>query len=581
MTSPNYGFIFNQLDTDTIPPVLSDFSVLGIVLPSDDALSSVFPLNIPVDINTGDTATLAAMGTGPLYQSVLRINNQLADLQRSARAVVVRVPTARNPGGTENIDGTIANIVGDPAAGTGIYALLRAPSLLGVTPRVVGAPGYTGKVYFGVTAPVITNPGNNYSHPVVSFNPLGATATATVGNAGVTATAHATLGSGASAGTIAGIAVDSGGQDYGAAPAVTFSGGGGTGAAAHAVLGANGQVSSIVVDNPGTGYTSAPAVAVAAPAGGQITAIALTNPGEYSPGTAVTVTIADSNGGTGTGAAATITLEMLQNPVCAALPAVLNALLAHAPVGGPGTTKADAIAWRGTLSSQRLVPVDNWEIVPAGAGDAYMDGAATVMGTAVRVDFQHGGYPFWSWANQPVQGILGLKRVDALSLLDGATDGQELLAVGVGVTARGDLSDTSVADSGWILVCYQNAATDPRYNLLNKTRGRDFTNLALIKSIRLRLGKDNITPHDVQAVLNDMTAIMSDLKSRECVIGFVIGFSADANTPDNLRAGRFRVYDNSEEPAPILQVTIDRALDRDALVTELAQIASGSNSATG
>jgi len=580
MTSPVFGFIFNQLDTDTLPPVLSDFSVLGIVMPSDDALSSVFPLNTPVDINTGDTPTLAAMGTGPLYRAVLRVNNQLADLQRSARAVVVRVPMAHNVDGTENVDGTIANIIGDPAAGTGIYALLKAPSLLGVTPRVVGTPGYTGLVDFGVTAPVVINPGNNYKNPVVSFNPPGATATATVGNAGVAAAAHATLGTGATAGTVAGIAVDSGGQDYGAAPAVTLSGGGGTGAAAHAVV-TNGVVSGIVVDNGGTGYTSAPAVAIAAPAGGQITAITLTNPGEYPPGTAVTLSIADSNGGTGTGAAGTVTLEMLENPICAALPAVLNALLAHAPVGGPGTTKADAIAWRGTLSSQRLVPVDNWEIVAAGAGDAYIDGAATVMGTAVRVDFQHGGYPFWSWANQPVQGILGLKRIDGLSLLDGATDGQELLAVGVGVTARGDLSDTSIANSGWILVCYQNAATDPRYNLLNKTRGRDFTNLALIKSIRLRLGKDNITPHDVQAVLNDMTAIMSDLKSRECVIGFMVGFSADANTPDNLRAGRFRVYDNSEEPAPILQVTIDRALDRDALVTELAQIASGSSSATG
>ncbi len=577
MTSPNYGFIFNQLDTDTIPPVLSDFSVLGVVLPSDDALSSVFPLNVPVDINTGDTATLAAMGNGPLYSWALRVNNQLADLQRSARAVVVRVPMAKNPDGSENVDGTIANIVGDPGAGTGLYALLKAPSLLGVTPRVVGAPGhgYTGKVYFGVTAPVITDPGANYTHPVVSFDPPGATATATVGNAGVGATGHTTL----AGGTVT-AQVDSGGQDYRGAPAVTFTGGGGTGMTGHAVV-TNGAVSQVVIDTQGTGYTSAPALAIAPPPGGEITVIALTSPGKYPPGTPVTMTIADSAGGTGAGATATITLEMLQNPICAALPAVLNALLAHAPVCGPGTTKADAIAWRGTLSSQRLVPVDNWEIVPAGAGDAYMDGAATVMGTAVRVDFQHGGYPFWSWANQPVQGILGLKRVDALSLLDGATDGQELLAVGVGVTARGDLSDTSVADSGWILICYQNAATDPRYNLLNKTRGRDFTNLALIKSIRLRLGRDNITPHDVQAVLNDMTAIMSDLKSRECVIGFVIGFSADANTPDNLRAGRFRVYDNSEEPAPILQVTIDRALDRDALVTELAQIASGSNSATG
>ncbi len=581
MTSPTLGFIFNQLDDATLPPVLSDFSVVGIVLPSDDALSSVFPLNTPVDINTGDPATLAAMGTGPIYQTVLRINANLADLQVSARAVVVRVATAYEEDGvTEDVAGTIANIIGDPGQGTGLYALLKAPSLLGVTPRIVGTPGYTGQVAYAATAPVVTSEGSGYTHPLVAFNPPGATAIATVGNAGVTATAHATLGSGGTAGEVIGIAVDGGGQDYGTAPAVTITGGGGSGATAHSVL-TNGIVSSIVVDNAGTGYTSAPTVTLAAAQGGQITSITLTSPGSYSTTTPPTVTITDSNGGTGTGAVATVSMEMLANPICAALPPVLNALLAHAPVGGPGTTKAAAIAWRGTLNSQRLIPVDNWEIIASGTNDIYVDGAASTIGCGVRTDFQHGGYPFWSWGNQPVQGLLGLKRIDALSLLDGATDGQELLAVGVGVTARGDLSDTSINDSGFVLCCFNNAASDPRYSMFNKTRGRDFTNLAIIKSCRRRLMKDNITVHDVQAVLNDMTAIMTDLRGQECVVGFSIGFAADNNTPDNLRLGKIRVFDNSEEPAPILQITIDRALDSAALTAELAQIAAGATQVTG
>ena len=33
MTSPSFGFIFNQNDTDTLSPVTSDFSILGLVLP--------------------------------------------------------------------------------------------------------------------------------------------------------------------------------------------------------------------------------------------------------------------------------------------------------------------------------------------------------------------------------------------------------------------------------------------------------------------------------------------------------------------------------------------------------------------
>ena len=576
MTSSSFGFIFNQSDDSVLSPVLSDFSVLGIALPSDDALSSVFPLNVPVDTNTGDTTFLSAAGTGPLYQTLLRINNQLADLQRSARAIIVRVAMGKNEDGIEDVDQTIANIIGDPGQKTGLYALLTAPSLLGATPRILGAPGYTGQAGYAVVAPVITAQGSGYTHPLVTFNPTGATGTAQIGS-GVQALGTATV----SGGGVSAVAVTNGGTLYPAAPTVTFSGGGGgSGATAHTTI-ANGIVTGVVVDTAGTGYTAAPTVAIAAPPGGQITAITLTSPGDYPTSVAPTVTITDSQGGTGTGATATVSMEMLANPICAALPAVCSALLAHAVVGGPGTTKADAVAWRGTLNSQRLIPVDNWEIVAAGAGDAYIDGAASVMGIGVRVDFQHGGYPFWSWANQPVQGILGLKRIDALSLLDGATDGEELLAIGVGVTARGDLSDTSLTDAGYQLVCYQNASADVNYQLFNKTRGRDFTNLAIIKSVRQRLGVDNITLHSIQAVLNDLTAIMTDLRGQECVVGFSIGFSPDNNNPTNLRAGKIRVYDNSEEPAPILQVTIDRALDDAALASELAQIAAGTNQITG
>lgn len=570
MSTPFFGFVFNENDTDPTPPVLADFSIVGLVLPSDDANATVFPLNKPVSFNSGDTASLGALGTGPLYKAVLRINAQLADLEVSAQVVAVRVPTAHNNDGTENVPGTIANIVGSPSASTGLYALLKAPQVCNLNPRLIGATGYTGVVSYGVSAPVVTAPGHDYTHPVVTFTPPGATATAVVGNAGVQATAHATL-SGATLGTVV---VDNGGQDYAAAPTVVISGGGGTGAAAHAVLGAGGAVDHIVIDTAGTGYTSAPGVTLGAPPPGEITAINLTSPGTYPPGTAVTLAIADSQGGVGTGATATVTLVMLANPICAALPAVLSSLLAHALVGGPGLDKAAALAWRGTLNSKRLIPQDDWEIVADGVGTAYIDGAARSLGLAVRTDFVHGGYPFNAWANLPVQGALGLKRVDSFSLLDGATDAQELLAAGVGVTVRGDVSDTSLDDSGFIAVSVNNATSDPLTNLYNKNRGRDFINLALIKSIRKRLGKENITPADVDAVLNDMAAINIDLQSKNKIIGFRIGFVAANNTVEGLRAGKFRVFDNTEEPAPIIQITIDRGLDRDALSNELEQLAN-------
>jgi uncharacterized repeat protein (TIGR01451 family) len=58
---------------------------------------------------------------------------------------------------------------------------------------------------------------------------------------------------------VAGISITNGGSGYTTAPTISFSGGGGSGAAAKAVLTA-GVVTNIVITNPGFGYTSAPAV---------------------------------------------------------------------------------------------------------------------------------------------------------------------------------------------------------------------------------------------------------------------------------------------------------------------------------
>ncbi len=572
MTQPAFGIVFNQLDNGVLPPAYGDFSVIGLVLPSDDADVTSFPLNTPVAVNTGDPTVLANIGTGPLYQTLVAINNQLADLQVSARAVVVRVPT-----GADDTH-TIANIVGDPALQTGLYALLTAPSLLGVTPRLIGAPGYTGQTTFGAANPLVTNPGSGYnpsSPPAITFTPSGAEAVAAVGNLYVTATGTAVL----SGGGVGAVNVVNQGTGYVTAPNVTLTGGGGTGATATAAI-LNGEVTGITVTAAGTGYTSAPAVAIDPPPSGQVLSVTITNPGNYAPGTAITGTIAAPGGG-GVTATFTVQSEELANPVCAALPAVCAALFAHAIVGGPGTTPQAAMSWQQTLNSKRLIPVDNWHIIQQGAGTAYQDGAAQVLGIGVRVDFQHGGYPFWSFANQPVQGILGTKRIDTFSLTDGATTSQELLAAGIGVTVRGNPSDTSLTDSGWQHVSYRNASTDPFWTFYNETRGRDFIHLALLKSIRAFLGSSNVTPHSVQAVLNAMAVIANDLKARECVIGFSIGFDPTLNSAAGLAAGAFTVDFNAQQPAPILQVTVESGLYPDALVAEIAALSTQATTITG
>ncbi len=75
-----------------------------------------------------------------------------------------------------------------------------------------------------------------------------------------TATATATR----SANAVSAVTITSGGSGYTSVPAVTFSGGGGTGAAATAVV-TGGVVTAINVTAGGSGYTTDPTVAVAAP----------------------------------------------------------------------------------------------------------------------------------------------------------------------------------------------------------------------------------------------------------------------------------------------------------------------------
>jgi len=115
--------------------------------------------------------------------------------------------------------------------------LAQVPSQLNYQGRVsVDGTNFNGTAQFQFS---LVDGGSNLSHQ--------ATATATV-----------------SGGFMTIVTVDEGGDGYVAVPAVSLSGGGGSGAAATAQLGA-GVVTNIVVDNPGSGYTTAPDVALDEP----------------------------------------------------------------------------------------------------------------------------------------------------------------------------------------------------------------------------------------------------------------------------------------------------------------------------
>lgn len=241
------------------------------------------------------------------------------------------------------------------------------------------------------------------------------------------------------------------------------------------------------------------------------------------------------------------------NAVCAALPAICAKLLAHAIVDGPSNTQAAALAWRETLNSDRIIPV-----VPA---VRVLDGTETVVaplspavaGIAVRRDHEFNGRPFHSWANQPVQGILGPSRPINFSLTDGATEGQTLLANNLGVLLRGEMGvESAIGSGGFIFVGTDNAGDDELWRFYNVTRGRDYIHLAMLRTLRTYLGRFNLTGQTVQAVVNQMNVILRDLKAEGDILGYELRFPRDLNTVESFRAGKLIVQFNAEE-APVLR----------------------------
>lgn len=489
MTSPTFGVSIVREDNEPRVAVNADLSVVGIIGTAPDADAVTFPLNTPVSIYSNDAGALQAIGAlGTLPDAIALVNAQLGDFQAAARIVVVRVTNA----GTDAA--TIANIVGNGTT-TGLAAFLRAGPDLGVTPRLICAPGYT----------------------------------------------HQPAGNGLDR-----VTLTSGGTGYATAPTVAVTGGGGTGATATATV-SGGVITGITITKPGTGYTSAPTIAF--------------------------------SGGGGTGGAATAVIGALANAVCAALPAVLSRLLAHAVVLVDPSTEAAAINARENLASERIIPIAARVKIVSGTSTVTVDAAPAIIGIAVRRDFEKGGLPFWSWANQAVQGIVGVERAVDFSLTDGATEGQTMLAANIGIIVRGEMGvDSALTSSGFVFIGTDNAGTDDLWRFYNVTRGRDFIHIKVLGTVKQYLGRFNITRQTVQAVLNSLDIILTDLQNDDAILGFRVSFSGDDNAPEELRAGKITVMFEAEEAPVLRHITAKSARYRPALEALVSDLLAQSGS---
>lgn len=238
------------------------------------------------------------------------------------------------------------------------------------------------------------------------------------------------------------------------------------------------------------------------------------------------------------------------NPVVAELHTACEKLLAVAAVDVDDTDTANAIDARETMNSERLMPVG----VAARVFDQSQMLVTKPMGPRViglfaRVDGENQGRPFQPIANRPIHGIAGLSRNIPFSLLDGSTEGQQLLESEVSIVAAGETGvDGSIADGGFVFIGTDNTTTGELWKQIHQVRGADFITVELMEITRQFLGK-RVTADLVEAWLNSMKFVLRDHKAADEILGYQVDFRKDKNSPEQIRLGELTV-NLGIEPAP-------------------------------
>lgn len=237
------------------------------------------------------------------------------------------------------------------------------------------------------------------------------------------------------------------------------------------------------------------------------------------------------------------------SPVVAALEANLGKILAIAPVDVDDTSKANAIDARETMTTERLMPIGVAAKVYEGETLVTRPMAPRVAGLFARIDNEHEGKPFDPIANQAVLGLAGLSRKIPFSLLDGSTEGQQLLEANVSIVAEGEVAvDGSIANGGFHFIGTDNATTGALWQQIHQVRGADYLTVKLMQITRQFLGK-KITADLAEAWINSIKLMLTDHKAAQDILGFNVEFRADQNSPEQIRLGHLQI-DLGIEPAP-------------------------------
>ena len=233
------------------------------------------------------------------------------------------------------------------------------------------------------------------------------------------------------------------------------------------------------------------------------------------------------------------------------LAAIAERLRGLAVVDGPGTSRADALAFRAAIDSRRALLVDPGVRIAAADGSiSEAPASAYVAGLIARSDRDPERGWWASPSNQPLLGIAGTTRPVSFVLGDADSEANALNAADV---------STIVRQGGWRLWGGRTLSSDPKWRFVPVVRTADRITRALLQSHLWAVDR-NITRTYVSDVVESVNAYLRQLVSDGAILGGRCWADPDLNTPASIAEGRI-YFDFDFTPAyPAERITFRSAI---------------------
>lgn len=231
-------------------------------------------------------------------------------------------------------------------------------------------------------------------------------------------------------------------------------------------------------------------------------------------------------------------------PVASALAAVADRCRAIAVVDGPDTTRADALAYRATQGSRRVLVVDpQVKVLAPGGGAAAAPASGYVAGLIALIDAREG---WWhSPSNRELRGIAGASRFVSFGLGDADSEANLLNASQVA---------TIIRSNGWRLWGNRTCSADPKWQFLSVVRINDKINERILRSHLWAVDR-NITATYVSDVVEAVNAFLRELKRDGAILGGRCWADPDLNPNEQVRGGKLFLDFDFTPAAPAERIT--------------------------